>query len=287
MVENYLTKNFRKYYFLLFSSFLLLIFPKIASSVPLEELFYTGRAIPFYGAVQTEKQAGLLRGFQETKLAERMAQLTNETIKLRQDLQIGFISCGAPNAFFKSDRNAIVICVEMVELIIDEAKKDKDVAGKWNPQQIFRALNGALWGIFFHELAHAVTKINRVAITGREEDVADQFIVYYAINFVESKDVSVVFPTIWFFDRLAQSSLITSANQEDIKRILADEHSLNGQRIYNLACWALGGKSKDGNYSANFVKLPLERGNRCQSEYSTLNRAFVANFSKYFKISKY
>lgn len=251
--------------------------------IPFEEFLYKGRAFPFYGDTKTQQQTQLLEFLKESKLAERMAQLTQGTTRLRHDLNIGFESCGNPNAFFDHNRSAIVFCVEMLELIAGQAKTDTEVAAKWNREQFARNIDGVIWGIFFHELGHAVISINRVAITGREEDVADQFAVYYAVNFVELRNISVVLPTIWFFNRLSKSSTIVAANQDDIKRLMADEHSLSEQRIYNLACWALGSNSKRGAFAADFVKLPKERAERCPGEYATLDYGIKSRFKKYFK----
>lgn len=251
--------------------------------IPFEELLYKGRAVPFYGDTQTAEQAQILEAIKQSKLAERMAQLTQGTTRLRRDLGIGFESCGNPNAFFDPNRSTIIFCVEMIEFMVAQARSDTEVAMKWSREEFARTIDGAIWGIFFHELGHAVMGINRVAITGREEDVADQFAVYYAVNFVEARNVSVVLPTIWFFNRLAKSSTITSPNQNDIKRLMADEHSLNEQRIYNLACWALGSNIKRGAFAANFVGLPQKRGAQCTEEYSKLDYGMRSRFKKYFK----
>lgn len=251
--------------------------------IPFEELLYKGRVLPFYGDIQTPKQAQILEAIKRSKFAERMAQLTQGTTRLRQDLSIGFESCGNPNAFFDPQRSAIIFCVEMIELMVEQARSDTEVAMKWSREEFTRTIDGAIWGIFFHELAHAVIAINRVATTGREEDVADQFSVYYALHLAEPRNISVVLPTIWFFNRLAKSSTVFSSNQDDIKRLMADEHSLNEQRIYNLACWALGANSKWGVFSANFVGLPQERGARCSAEYAKLDYGIKSRFKKYFK----
>lgn len=270
--------------FVLFSCLIAGLAPVFAAGpIPFEELLYKGRAIPFYGEVRTDRQSRILEGFKRARFAERMAQLTQGTIRLRHDLNIGFESCGNPNAFFDTQRSTIMFCVEMIELMVDQARTDSEVAAKWSREEFNRTLDGVVWGIFFHELAHAVIAINRIPITGREEDVADQFSVYYALNLAEQKNISVVLPTIWFFNRLAKSTDTFSSNQDDIKRLMADEHSLSEQRIYNLACWALGANSKWGVISANFVGLPQERAARCSSEYAKLDYGIRSRFKKYFK----
>lgn len=269
--------------FVVFLSFLVGLTPVFAiGPVPFEEIFYKGRAVAFYGETDTSEHAQVLQVLKSSKLAERMAQLTQGTIRLRTNLNIGFESCGKPNAFFDSNRSAIVFCVEMIGFMMEQARGDTEVAAKWNREQFARTFDGVIWGIFLHELGHAVISINRVAITGREEDVADQFAVYYAINFMEPRNISVVLPTIWFFNRLAKSSVIDAENTEHVKMLMANEHSLNDQRIYNLACWAIGGKSKWGTFAADYVGLPQERGERCAGEYEKLNYGIRSRFKKYF-----
>ncbi|TWO71454.1 hypothetical protein FN976_11095 [Caenimonas sedimenti] len=62
---------------------------------------------------------------------------------------------------------------------------------------------------------------------------------------------------------------------------MADEHSLDGQRIYNLACWALGAEPGRGQSAARFVGLPVERAERCGAEYARLEEGMRARFKKY------
>lgn len=144
--------------------------------------------------------------------------------------------------------------------------------------------DGVMWGIFFHELGHAVVDINRVPITGREEDVADQFAFYYAVNFIEPLKVSVVVPTIWFFRALGTNREIATLTYGDVKRLMADEHSLDAQRTYNLACWAFGADESRGLAAAKFVGLPEERGRRCSGEYARLNEGIKSRFKKYLLV---
>lgn len=247
--------------------------------MPFEELLYKGAAVSFYGNANSQQQVQILEQVKRFQLAERMAQVTNASVRLRQNLGIGFQSCGNPNAFFDPQRSAIVFCLEMIELMVAQAKADTGLV----PAEIGRTIEGAIWGIFFHELGHAVVGVNRVPITGREEDVADQFALYYAVNFIEPQNMPVVLPTIWFFKMMAQDLNVSSANQDQVKRLMADEHSLSDQRIYNLACWAYGAHSARGAMAANFVKLPQERGVRCSKEYEALDYGIKARFKKYFK----
>lgn len=88
-----------------------------------------------------------------------------------------------------------MVCSEMIKLV----GADTDGLRKADRREFAQTIDGALWGIFFHELGHAIIGVNRVPITGREEDVADQFALYFASNFIEPRGAPVVQPTIWLF----------------------------------------------------------------------------------------
>jgi hypothetical protein len=166
-------------------------------------------------------------------------------------------------------------------LMVNLAQADQAVMNL-DQAALGRLIDGALWGIFFHELGHAIININRVAITGREEDVADQFALYFATNFVEPRGMPVVVPTVWLFQQMAKRQEVASADQESIKRLMSNEHSLDQQRVYNLACWAYGANSPGGLDAARGVGLTEERARRCPGEYASLDRGFKRQFQKYF-----
>ncbi len=252
-------------------------------ALPFEELLYKGQAVPFYGTPRTDRQQQFLDIVKRSQLAERMAQLVNGTTRLRTNLGIGFAACDSANAFYDPQRSALVICVEMLELMANLARTDSDLMNA-DRAAFSRVIDGAVWGIFFHELGHALIGVNRIPITGREEDVADQFALYYAANFIEPRGVPVVQPTIWLFTQMAKRVDIASADQDTIKRLMSNEHSLDQQRIYNLACWALGANSSRGYISAQYVGLPQERANRCSGEFATLDRGVRKQFQKFLKI---
>lgn len=65
---------------------------------------------------------------------------------------------------------------------------------------------------------------------------------------------------------------------------MSNEHSLDEQRIYNMACWGLGTGLNGGAKTAQFAGLPNERAQRCPAEYAQVNMGMKNHFKKYFKV---
>ena len=227
------------------------------------------QAIPYYGQAKTQAHEQMLVRMKEGKQAERLAATANVIVRLSKNLGVGFESCGVVNAYFEPSRNRIVICLEFIDLIREHTQK-------LDANSRAAVMSDIIWGLYFHELAHAVIGINNVPFTGREEDVADQFATFLEIE-IEKRGVSNrnVTSTVWFWQQLAK---------DDRRHNMADEHSLSGVRAYNVACWALGANSKFGLQASNLIKLPDERRVRCPSEYARLSTGVKSIFSRSLKI---
>jgi hypothetical protein len=256
---------------------LLLMFCVSANSaIPFEQLMYIGRAIPFYHDSNHPEQQKYIDAIKKSQMAERMAGMVSGALMLKTDLGIGFESCGTVNAFFSSDRHAVIICSEFVEMIVKTAFSDPGVSRDIIP----RVIDGVTWGVFFHELGHAIIGTNSVATTGKEEDVADQFSVWFAVNFIDLNQNPVLSPTVWLWGRLAKERNIPTMSADELRHFMANEHSLDEQRVYSIACWALGAGVEGGIKGAG---LPQDRAQRCPDEYARIDAAMRNNFKRYFK----
>ena len=242
------------------------------------------RATPFYGDPGEPAQLPLLEVIKGSQLAERMAAVINTSLTLRSDLHVGFRSCKVANAFFNPQAREITICLEFIQLVAKTAAEDNYYLMKLPREEFSRYVDGAVWSVFLHELGHAVIAINQVPVTGREEDVADQFAVWFAVRFVADAHKRVVEPGVWFWNRLAQTRDVSSLSSEERKRFMANEHSLDEQRVFNLACWAYGTGTEAGYRVAQRAGLPRERMARCDQEWRQLNAAMTTNFRPQFRV---
>jgi hypothetical protein len=253
------------------------------AALPLVEHLYHGKAVPFYRDTSHPALVPLLDAVKRAQLAERMAAVVNGTLRMKSNLGVGFASCGRENAFYDRSRHAVVVCLEFLQLVATTAKNDTEFMMKMPREQFAKGIDGLVWSVYFHELAHALIDINGIPVTGREEDVADQFSFWYAMTYLDPKQTPVVTPAIWFWSRMAKSRDITALPQDQLKRFLADEHSLDDQRVYNLACLMVGMNPQFVSATSRMVQLPQERATKCPHEYQQMQQSMHYSFQKYVK----
>ncbi|MDD0812974.1 DUF4344 domain-containing metallopeptidase [Curvibacter sp. RS43] len=259
----------------------------VQAATPIQMLLDKGKAIPAYQETSVQGQQMYLAALQRARMAERMAQLINSTFLLKQDVTVVIRSCGVVNAFFQPGTNEISICTEMVEMIGRLASEDADFMNQNSREQFALKIEGLLWSIFLHELGHALVHVNKVPITGREEDVADQFVVWYGAHFVDFNKAALFIPTVWYWSRMSKLSDLPSMSPDQRRAYLANEHSLDGVRVFNVACWAFGTGLAEGIESARAVQLPRERMLRCPNEWEKADASMRTLFKKYVKVAPF
>jgi hypothetical protein len=241
---------------------------------------YRGRAIPFYAEVAADSPyADTMAKVRESGFAEMMAAFVGPTLRLKRDLKVGVAPCGRVNAFYSPADRSVTMCIELVEFIT----KRGVAAGLNKTAKGEKYIGGAMLGVYFHELAHAVIDINRVAFTGREEDVADQFSAYYALTYIEPGGYPAVIPAAWFYSTLASSRDLSRMDPAQLQEVLSNEHSLDQQRVYSVVCWAYGANRPSAEQAAASLKLSQERLSRCAGEYANVSAGVRRLFGPYLK----
>lgn len=247
---------------------------------PMEHLLWKGNALPFYGQPSSAESKRLLELLQRSNLAERMAYFAQSRFRLRANLAIGFQDCGNANAFYKPANRAIVICNEFVKHVANVMSERRVLFEQQSSQTVTQWLTSVLWFVYLHELGHALIDIDQVAITGREEDVADQFAVWASISYIGDLGAAAFVPGIWYFQEVSTSQRISDLPPEALVHLLSDEHSLQGQRALNFACWVYGYNPQAGQELTRFVSLSSARAERCPSEYRALDNGIRSQFRK-------
>lgn len=124
-------------------------------------------------------------------------------------------------------------------------------------------VTGNVLFVLAHETGHALISALEIPVAGREEDAADQLATVMALKVADS-----------FADRV----LVNAArgwfigDQRDRKAgvptVFYDEHGMDLQRAYHIVCLLVGGAPEKFKGLADEVKLPKERQNTCQFDWS-------------------
>ncbi len=199
----------------------------------------------------------------EDRLLEAFAMLTNQTFRLGKPLKIVGTQCGQINAYYDRGKSAIFVCYELLNNIVDRITREK----RTDPNALGPISAGALSFVFLHELGHALIDHFNLPVLGREEDAADQIATFILVGLASnSADIARYWPVgaHWFFNN--RPTLFLRHN-------FSDQHSVNPQRQFNIACWVYGSNPMKYAGLAKYARLPDSRAQLCEGEYQQLLNA--------------
>ncbi len=207
----------------------------------------------------------------ETQVFEEIADAVNSYLALPTDIPVNFMECGEANAFYDPEAQEISMCYELtqayVDIFTDENTSDEDY--------VKEVINATVF-TFFHELGHALVHILELPITGKEEDVVDEFA---AIMLLQSGDEGVEAALAG----VVQFSVDSEQETELENLAFWGEHSLSSQRFYNIACFVYGSDPNGFRYLVENDFLPEGRAQRCEDEYAQKVRSWDILLGPYYK----
>jgi len=209
----------------------------------------------------------LAQWFQTSGYLAQLSADMNRRLAMPGNVQVSAGECGRVNAFFRPATNppSVVMCYELVSEIY-KAFQRRGIAG----DQMNTALKGTIDFIMYHEIGHALVGVLRLPITGREEDVADQFATYMLAW--SNPDAAIWAATFFGYMGFRGSHTLTA---------FADEHALNEQRFFNILCWTYG--QSPSNRTAILRNIPRERAVRCPGEYQQMAGAWNSLLANYVR----
>jgi hypothetical protein len=217
-----------------------------------------GKWIPAYAEPRASALRGVAQRLKQQQFLEGFAEGLNQRFPLPGNLSVRAEECGEENAHYRPSERAIVLCYEFAERIARRHVPD----GRWTPEQR-DAVTGALTFIMMHEVGHALVDVLDLPITGREEDAVDQLA---AVILIEAGDKGA-------WSALNGVLALQSGGAVDEAR-LAGVHSLDAQRLYNVACWIYGSDPLRYEVLVTNGLLPTDRAMRCPGEYERLSKAW-------------
>ena len=230
-----------------------------------------------YSAVQNPQYAEINESFRKQRVLESIADDLNAAIAIPENVLITFKECGTPNAFWNPRDRQIVMCYELMAQMTEDfkplAKSEEDLGDK---------VGGALTFAFIHELGHCLIDVLKLPSTGREEDAVDQLSTFVLVGLKgeEGERMAISGALSWGiqYERLAKSGKTAA----ELDMLWADEHSMDGQRFYNILCWVFGHNPNKYMAMVN-DPLPEARAVRCPMEYSRLANAWLSLLKPYLK----
>ncbi len=182
-------------------------------------------------------------------------------------LVISIEECNAKKTFYSSKGSKITMCYETLLDLREQARKrfpkptERAFAERMEEVALF---------LLLHELGHAVIDMFAVKFSGREEDVADQIATKILLAFADPElKVSAV---AWYFEQ-GENPIVEDA--------LADAHSLDRQRLYNVLCWAYGSNTEKYAQLAEDIPELQARSSGCKHEYKKLAEWFAETLKPY------
>lgn len=225
----------------------------------------TGDFVVRYARTRNQDYRELESVFKETRLFEETVDALNEEFALPADVPVVMRECGEVNAFYDPDAGEISLCYELVEhyaeIFMADAQTDEE------QEEAGASVASATMFTFFHEMGHALISIYDLPVTGKEEDAVDDFATLVLINAHEEKAAA---SAISHFGTLADE--YESGDSGNLA--FWDEHSLNAQRVYSIACLLYGSDPESFATLVGDDGLPEERAARCPDEYRQKSRAW-------------
>jgi hypothetical protein len=213
---------------------------------------------------------------QQAHLLEDLADSINESLKLPFDIPLNGKQCDTANAYWSPDDNSVTICYEDAADGLDIYTKTGDA----DPRK--SAINAEI-ATFYHETGHMVIDLYDLPTTGREEDVADQLSAYILLTPGEDgKPDPESVQAVKDFAREFKGYSDQKDGEIDDGQ-LADVHSLDKARMYNLECWVYGADPDGNGDLVGDGVLPEDRADGCQQEYEKLSSSWSRLLDPYFK----
>lgn len=229
-----------------------------------------------YGRLSQSEHQELEKVFKEERFFEDILDSLNQSLILPRNVPVRLEECGEVNAAYDPNNGSITLCYELLghflELFGNQVEGNSDEAQEEAASKAVAALVFA----FYHELGHALIDIYDLPATGREEDAVDQLATVMLLETWdgEESELAILSSAEWF-------DLDASESEDDPD--MADEHSLDEQRYYNLVCWIYGSDTEYFSDLADDWELPPARAERCESEYERMSGAWNSLLGPHMK----
>ncbi len=215
-----------------------------------------------YGETAKPDHAPLRQILVEHRILENFRDFLGMLV-LPRPLTLKLEDCdGYADAWYEPTSESITVCYDYIEELRANVPKETTEDGV-TPED---AVIGPVFEVFLHEISHALFKMLKMPILGREEDAADQFAAMFLLQMGKENSKRIIAATALMYWREAQEG-------DPDKADFASAHSPPIQRFYNLVCIAYGSDKELFGYVRDKY-LGAARADECVDEAETLKFAF-------------
>ncbi|MCE4942014.1 MULTISPECIES: DUF4344 domain-containing metallopeptidase [Streptomyces] len=196
------------------------------------------------------------------RILDAAADRLNATLKVPQRIPFVVRSCGAAEPAYDPETGTIDFCAEHVDEIRERFRQSAPGPDRSGGTAAADAhVAAVLEETAYHEGAHALIDRLGLRFTGREEDVADQFAAVLLIGQGRAGERKA---------RAAADDYALAAEETPLDAAdLRDEHSLDGQRAANYACYVYGAHpDRHEDLVGSDARLDAERAEGCPDEWA-------------------
>jgi hypothetical protein len=233
-----------------------------------------------YGAAKTPEVEQFRKSIKEKKILEDIASILNGIVSIPELYRIDAKECGAANAFYSKGvdgypaSRSITLCYELITDIFQRLGRES------TPKEVSGSVGiGTVLFIILHEIGHALSDSQKLPMFGKEEDASDAIATYLALHAGRGDPTisqTILSGGMWYFSTDDISSQYSRAH-------LADEHSLNMQRVMSIACHTYGADPARFQPLIKVVGMPRDRAVRCGKEYEQLSRSIKTTIGKHLR----
>ncbi len=221
----------------------------------------SGRFVVTYAKPRNSDERVLVSLIRSSLLDKVMAELSKALV-IPKTVTIS-VRGGQAGPFYSPDTHVIVYNFPFAALGLRVFKAEYPTITNYNLGVAFASLE---YFVVFHEIGHALVDEWNVPVLGREEDAVDAFSTIFMTEFVPNGGQIALWGAD-FFDYVGRHEGAFGKND------FADEHSLDPQRAYSIACWVYG--SNPSKYRGLESVIPRSRLVRCPAEYKQLRSSWL------------
>ena len=213
-----------------------------------------------YVKPKTRAEATIQSLVRLSRLSDVMAALSQRFI-LPRDVTI-VVTPGSKGPHYDSARSVIVFNDDFSALVLNVFSREYPKISQYRLGVLFASVE---YFVLFHEIGHSFVRMYDLPILGKEEDAVDAISTVFMTEFVRNGGQIALAAADLFGYLGAHHGRYGTVD-------FADEHSLDLQRMYDIACLVYGSDEKKWASVGAFI--PAERRTRCGDEWRQKEHAF-------------